>query len=262
MPRWTKLGPGFALDPRTGVPGVVSVSQAELDQADRWARRYVMVSAPGLDKRQAVCLRLRSAAVTTPTLHPSDFNAMAIGSTGASENTLELRRLKLGERVGLLPPSVWTLLGASVLAALFALAAAVLPVDQTTKTARAVTHHVHAVAPALATLEAQPQAVAALEQSANEVQHALTHASHGGEDQHLAETIEDKVSETRAQREAARQAATDLVAWSASLELEAGKSESWLRPSLAAAAKVAAGIAGLLAAMLAFGSALPGAIRR
>ena len=269
MPAWTELKTKFEADPELGVPSVLSMPAAQVRSIDRRSGTYVMVSATGISDADAIRLRLQSASVGVAVLHPSDLHSLTGGADLREGSVLRIRSLRLRERLTLLTPMVWVLVIATLAAAAVTLASAAFPVNQSAEEARHIAGRIHGVDEALATLERQPLGLAALEESAHEIQLQLTSSSHRrlpaamllAADEHLAETLEHRLSESSGERMSTQQAAADLQAWSAALAAEATAYTSQLRSGLDSLGKVLAGIAGLIAAIVAFGSALPGSRR-
>lgn len=269
MPTWTELKHGFDVNSEIGVPAVLRMPEAQITEIGLRSGKYVMVSAPGMIDAHAVRLRVRSAPVVMPVLHRSDFDSMAMGSQPLARNALRVRSLRLGERLTLLPPMVLVLVIASFAAAAITLAGSLFPVEQSSDRAKNVVERVGAVTHALAKLEHQPLGLASLEETDGDIQRELTDSAYRrlsstalhAEDQHLGELIEDKLSESSGERMSAQQAAADVRAWSAAINHEASGSTSQWRSVLDSGGKILAGIAGLIAAIIAFGNALPGSLR-
>jgi hypothetical protein len=78
----------------------------------------------------------------------------------------------------------------------------------------------------------------------------------------LAELLEQDVSHSVPARTRAQQAADDVHSWTATLATEARTASSSSRSGLETISKILVALAGVLGAIIAFGSAFPGALRQ
>jgi hypothetical protein len=261
--QWLELGE-FATA-RDGEPELLLLPEAKLAETRREVGRFARVTAEGLDEQHAVPLRLRLGPSTAlPLLSEQDFARMSRGASAKAN--LKLRRLRARERLSLVDGWTSTLVVVTIFSALFALGAALLPVDRGAQEAKRTAQRVADVAPALRTLEGRATALHALQRTATRTQHALTaparaHRNGTARDEHLAEWLEHGVGRSEAARGRQLQAAADLRGWRAKLQREAKEPTHGWRSRIGTAATLFATAAAVLGGIALARRASPGAAR-